>query len=198
MSKKKITLVTGNAGKLMEFIQIFQDPYFCEKDGVIEFGNFQIVTKSLDIQEIQGSIDEIITYKAKKASEIINGPVIVDDTSLCFNAFEGLPGPYIKWFVKSLSLENVYNMLFKFEDKSAKAYCTIGYCEGLGKDVKIFQGITEGTIVSPKGSQLFGWDPIFKPKSHEQTYAEMGEKKKNEISHRNKAIKKLKEYLKGL
>ena len=51
-------------------------------------------------------------------------------------------------------------MLQGFEDKLARAICTFGYCEGPGKEVKIFQGITEGKIVPSRGPTNFGWDSV--------------------------------------
>ena len=55
-------------------------------------------------------------------------------------------------------------------------------------------GRTNGTIVSPRGSRDFGWDPIFQPEGKEVTYAELPKEVKNEISHRSKALQKLKEH----
>lgn len=55
---------------------------------------------------------------------------MVEDTSLCFNAYGGLPGPYIKWFLKNLGHEGLYTMLAGFEDKSAYAQCIFAYSPG--------------------------------------------------------------------
>ena len=55
---------------------------------------------------------------------------MVEDTSLCFNAYGGLPGPYIKWFLKSLGHEGLNTMLAGFEDKSAYAQCIFAYSTG--------------------------------------------------------------------
>ena len=55
-------------------------------------------------------------------------------------------------------------------------------------------GIT-GTIVSPRGETTFGWDPIFVPDGHTQTFAEMPKDEKNKISHRRRAVDQLKAYL---
>lgn len=59
--------------------------------------------------------------------------VLVEDTCLCFNAFGGLPGPYVKYFLKQLHPEGLHKMLTGFEDKSAYALCTFAYCEGPNK-----------------------------------------------------------------
>lgn len=89
-------------------------------------------------------------------------------------------------------------MLKGFEDKTAEAVCTFGYCEGPGKEVKLFQGIQHGTIVEPRGDGIFGWNPVFEPKGYDLTYAEMDGELKNSISHRFIALEKLKAFLEEL
>merc|ERR1711915_989658 len=61
-----------------------------------------LVSKDVDLPEFQGTPIEVVTEKCKEAARRISGPVIVEDTSLCFNALGGLPGVYIKWFLKNL------------------------------------------------------------------------------------------------
>ena len=69
-----------------------------------------------------------------------------------------------------------------------------GFSEGAGQEVKVFEGKTDGTIVTPRGKRDFGWDPVFQPDGFDQTYAELDSKVKNSISHRGRALEKLKEY----
>lgn len=57
---------------------------------------FRIVSQKIDLPELQGEFDEVAKEKCKLASEKVQGPVIVEDTSLCFNSLHGLPGIYIK------------------------------------------------------------------------------------------------------
>lgn len=133
--------------------------------------------------------------KCKEAAKIVKGPVIVEDTCLCFNALGGLPGPYVKWFLEKLGPEGLHKLLLGWEDKSAFAVCTIGYCAGGENDkVMLFQGKTPGKIVEPRGSRDFGWDPCFVPDGYDVTYAEMPKSEKNKISHRTRAIEKLKSF----
>jgi hypothetical protein len=56
---------------------------------------------------------------------------MVEDTSLCFNAMGGLPGPYIKWFLKKLGHDGLNRMLAGFEDKTAYAQCIFAYSAGV-------------------------------------------------------------------
>lgn len=57
--------------------------------------------------EYQGEPDEVAIQKCKEATTKVDGPVLVEDTCLCFNALGGLPGPYVKWFLKKLGPEGV-------------------------------------------------------------------------------------------
>ncbi|XP_058809168.1 inosine triphosphate pyrophosphatase isoform X2 [Phymastichus coffea] len=181
---KPIVFVTGNAKKLEEFIAILGNSFPRE-----------ITSRKIDLPEYQGEIDEICIRKCKTAAKIVEGPVIIEDTCLCFDALKGLPGPYIKWFLDKLGPDGLHTMLAGFDDKKAQAVCTFAYCEGKPSDpVLLFQGSTPGTIVSPSGSREFGWDPCFLPDGFDKTYAELSKDKKNEISHRSKALSKLKEH----
>lgn len=181
---KPIVFVTGNAKKLEEFVAILGS-------------NFprQITSKKLDLPEYQGEIDDICRNKCRVAASLVKGPVIIEDTCLCFNAWKGLPGPYIKWFLEKLGPEGLHETLKGRGDYLAEAVCTFAYCSGEDDaDVLLFQGRTRGTIVSPRGPRDFGWDPCFQPLDHDKTYAELPKEEKNKISHRSKALEKLKHY----
>lgn len=125
---------------------------------------------------------------------------LVEDTSLCFNALKGLPGPYIKWFLDKIGHDGLNKLLVGFEDKSAYAMCTFAYSSGADENEvpQVFSGKTYGVIVpaqSTPDKPAFGWDPIFKPDGYELTYAEMDKKTKNSISHRYKALDLVREHL---
>lgn len=111
--------------------------------------------------ELQGEVDEICKIKCLEAAKHVKGPVIVEDTCLSFNALNGLPGPYIKWFLEKLGPEGLHKLLAGFEDKTAQAICTFAFAHGENSEVILFQGVTHGTIVFPRGPTDFGWDPIF-------------------------------------
>ncbi|KAG9483206.1 inosine triphosphate pyrophosphatase [Eleutherodactylus coqui] len=181
---RSVVFVTGNAKKLEEVIQILGDKFPCK-----------LVAKKIDLPEYQGEPDEISIHKCKEAAKQIQGPVIVEDTCLCFNALGGLPGPYIKWFLDKLKPEGLHQMLAGFEDKTAYALCTFAYSTGNPDDpVLLFRGKTLGQIVSPRGPRDFGWDPCFQPNGFEQTYAELPKEVKNSISHRYRALKEMSDY----
>jgi inosine triphosphate pyrophosphatase len=188
-----LTFVTGNANKLREVVQIL-----CSgQTENAQVGDYKITNSKIDLDEIQGSIEDVTRHKAAQAATVVGGPVLVEDTCLAFDAYNSLPGPYIKWFVQSIGLDGLVKMLAGFEDKSASAITTFGFCSGPGEEVLLFQGITRGTIVNARGPTDFGWDATFQPVGFETTYAEMKGEAKNKISQRGKALAKVRAFLTG-
>lgn len=108
-------------------------------------------------------------------------------------------------------MKGLNNLLVGFPTKDAYALCTFAYCAGPGSEPILFEGRTDGTIVPARGPAAFGWDPIFQPKGFDKTcvflapspllvmtsqsYAEMTKEEKNIISHRYRALDKLRTYL---
>lgn len=180
MSSRTLFFVTSNAGKL------------AEAKAILSASGVNLESKNVEITEIQGTIEEITRDKAKRAAEQIGGPIIVEDTCLCFDALKGLPGPYVKHFLKEIGTRGLTNMLAAYDDKTAYAVCTFAYCEP-GSEPILFEGRTKGKVVRARGEGSFGWDPIFEYEG--STYAEMDSYQKNKISHRFKALQKLTAWL---
>lgn len=174
-----VIFVTGNQGKLSEVRLVLPD----------------VQNINLDLAEIQGSPQEVAIDKCKKAALQLGCACLVEDTSLCFNALNGLPGVYIKHFLEAVGNQGLNDLIQAFPDKSAYALCTFAYSAGPGHTPILFEGRTDGTIVPPQGKKMFGWDPIFKPNGFQVTYAEMDSETKNSISHRGKALAKMSEFL---
>lgn len=181
MAPKELNFITGNKNKLAEVQEI------------LSVTPVKLQSQALDLVEIQGTIEEISKDKCIRAADAVKGPVLVEDTCLCFDAFDELPGPYVKWFLKALGVQQFHKLLAGFEDKSGQAVCTFAYSEGPGHDPIIFQGRTKGKIVEARGPTNFGWDACFEYEG--QTYAEMPKAEKNKISHRGKALEKLVAWL---
>jgi len=179
----RIYFISGNKKKVEEFTSILGS-------------SFSIEARHFDLPELQGEPEFIAISKCKLAFKEIGEPVIVEDTCLCFNALNGLPGPYIKWFLEKLKHEGLNKLLSGFEDKTAYAQCIFSIAWNADEEPLTFIGKTDGKIVPPRGPPDFGWDPIFQPDGYEQTYAEMPKELKNSISHRGKALEKLTAYLK--
>jgi len=174
----QLKFVTTNADKVREAIDI------------LGFSLDQI--SSLNIDEVQSDdINEIVIHKAKKSYDIIKLPVLVEDSGLIFTAWNGLPGPFIKWFETSVGCQGLLKMLEGFENRKALAVCFVAIFDG--KELIIGKGEVRGKIASSiRGENGFGWDVIFIPEGHKKTYAEMVSSEKNLISHRRLAFEDLK------
>ncbi|KPM33898.1 Inosine triphosphate pyrophosphatase [Neonectria ditissima] len=176
-----VNFISGNANKLREVKAILEP-------------EIEVQSQNLDLEEVQGTLEEVTESKCRRAAELVQGPVLVEDTSLCYNALKGLPGPYIKWFLTSIGHEGLNNLLAAYTDKSAEAVCTFGYSAGPGHQPILFQGRCPGKIVPARGPTDFGWDPVFEYEG--QTFAEMEKTEKNKISHRSLALAKLQIWFK--
>lgn len=175
----QITFITGNAGKA---------------DEVSRYLGVPIEHKSLDLDEIQSlDLEEIVKDKTLRAFEKVGKPVLVEDVSFVFHGLGKLPGPLIKWFLKELGNEGLCRLV-DGKDRS----CTATVCYGFhdGKEVHTFEGSMKGSVSnSPLGNNSFGWAPVFIPEGHEKTYAELTNEEQAPIAMRNKALKKLREFL---
>ncbi|KAH9939332.1 Maf/Ham1 [Epithele typhae] len=178
--------VTGNANKLREVRQIL---------GAV---GIEVDCQELDIPEVQGSTRDVAIAKCKRAAELLGRPCITEDTALCFEALNGLPGPYIKYFLTELGQDGLNKLLVGFPTTAAWALCTFAYSPGPGHEPILFEGRTDGHIVPARGPGSFGWDPCFEPNNTGKTYAEMQADEKNKISHRGRALAKLEQYLRSL
>jgi inosine triphosphate pyrophosphatase len=153
----------------------------------------ELLQLELELPEIQ-DIDphNIIRHKLNAARAHHQGSFIVDDTSLCLECLNGLPGPLIKWFLETIGTKGLVNLTEALGNSRAEARCMIGYYGD--NEIQFFEGIVRGRIVQSRG-QRFGWDPIFQPDGFEKTFAEMAGEEKNAISHRRKALEQLKNFL---
>ncbi|MBU1198979.1 MAG: RdgB/HAM1 family non-canonical purine NTP pyrophosphatase [Nanoarchaeota archaeon] len=176
----KIHFVTGNKNKFKEAKDILKD--------------FDVEQIEIDLPELQGEPEEIVKEKSKIAAEKSGKAVFVEDTSLCFDALNGLPGPYVKDFVKKIGIPGLAELALKYDDTSATALVCIGYCEP-EKEPFVFQGRVIGSIVSPRGDQGFQWDQIFMPEGYDKTFAEMSFEEKNKTSHRKLAFEEFRKWL---
>jgi len=146
----------------------------------------------LDLPEIQ-AIDpaEVAAEKARAARAALGDtdlPVLVEDSGLMVDAWDGFPGALTKWVMQSVGNEGLLRMLAPEEDRSARAVCVVALAEADGK-VRTFRGEVLGTVAeSPRGGGGFGYDPVFVPHGSSMTYAEMGGGK-NTDSHRARAFR---------
>ncbi len=197
---KMLTLITGNRNKSAEIRTMMAD-----------ISGLTIVQLDLELPEIQGEPEEVCLAKIKHAMQHVKGPVVVDDTSFCCSALKGLPGAYIRAFEEKLGVEGIWKLLEHAPNKDAYSQCIIGYGNSQSKSEPIlFQGRCMGKVVFPRGNNGFGFDqllevevasqmahPIDSRPSGRFTLAEMSSAMKNQLSHRYRALKQLKQHLRS-
>lgn len=176
-----IYFITGNEGKFLEIQALIP-------------GISQININLVEIQEIDP--EKVITAKVSEAFKHHAGPFIVEDTSLELASLGGLPGTFIKWFLKSIGDAGLAALAQNHGDTRATARTVIGYGK-TATDIQFFEGVITGSLISPRGETGFGWDKIFIPDGQEKTFGEMSISEKNELSMRQIAARKLAEIVKS-
>jgi len=176
---KDITYITGNQHKA---------------DYLANYLGHPIDYQKVDLDEIQSmDLMEIVRHKVRQAYNVIKKPVVVEDTSLEFKALGGLPGPFIKHFLKQMREEDICSLL-DGKDRNATARCVFGYFDG--ENEVYFEGGMGGIISDkPAGDGGYGFDRIFIPEGFNVTRAEQNAEDHKTVYLKIKPIMQLKEFL---
>lgn len=179
----ELYFVTGNKGKVSEAEKIL---------------GFPVQIADIDLPEIQSlDLSEIVNQKVKAAYDQVKNPVFVDDVGFFVDAWNGFPGPFIKFLHKAGGNPLLLHMMRGEDNRLVTAKGIVGYFDG--KNYEIFEGEVKGQLsYEERGKDGWGFDFVFQPLGSDLTFAEMGEQKKNEISHRAIAMTKFKEFLSTL
>lgn len=150
---------------------------------------------SVELFEPQGvDVEAVVREKAEDAFHKTGKFVLVEDTSLEFVAWNGLPGALIKWFLDAIGNNGILKMLAGETNRKAVAKTAVGFFDGT--QARIFVGEISGIVPETvRGTGGFGWDPIFVPNGHEKSFAEMTSTEKNTISMRKLALERMKTEL---
>jgi len=173
-----LTFITSSENKLAEVVRLLGRP---------------LAQAAIAMEEIQAvALAPVVAHKAHHAYAQVHSPVLVEDTGLAFAAWNGLPGALVKWFLSSLGNDGLCRLMQAEANRTATATSMFGYYDGTL--YRAFSGSVEGLIVeSPRGTQGFGWDAIFRPFGSERTFAEMTPEEKDGFSMRRLALEQLRE-----
>jgi len=188
----ELIIASQNQNKLVEFKKILGDK--------INLFSLSDIGLNQEIPENEKTIKKNAMFKAKFVNTQTGKNVFADDTGLEIDSLNGEPGVYSARYsgVDRNSDKNIELVLRKLKNKANRnsRFKTIISLIIDGKSVN-FEGVVEGKITEEKrGSNGFGYDPIFQPKGYASTFGEMSLKEKNKISHRSIAINKMVQYLK--
>ncbi|NME35424.1 MULTISPECIES: XTP/dITP diphosphatase [Fusobacterium] len=188
----KIFLATGNKHKIEEIKKIFS-----KED--IEILSINDGIEIPEVIEDGKTFEENSKKKALEISKFTNMITIADDSGICVEALGGAPGVYSARYSGENATDESNNKklienLKGIENRNAKFVCVITLAKPTGETYS-YTGEIHGEIIDePRGKYGFGYDPYFYVKEYGKTTAEM-EDFKNKISHRAKALAKLKENL---
>lgn len=190
---EEVIIATKNSGKAKEFERIFQAKGIQVKT-LLDFPGIE------DVEETGTTFEENAKIKSETIANLLGKMVIADDSGLEIDALDGRPGVYSARYagLQKNDEDNIDKVLAELNDvpeneRTARFRCVLAVSQP-GKKTVTFAGACEGVILTERrGTNGFGYDPIFFVEAKQKAMAELAPEEKNKISHRAMAIKKLEE-----
>lgn len=189
---KRIILASGNAGKAQEISQMLAN----HRIEVLPQSAFNVT----EVEETGLTFVENALLKARNAAAHSGLPAIADDSGLEVDALDGAPGIYSARYAgnNASDSDNITKLLgalagVEGAQRTARFQCLMVYMEHAYDPTPIIcQGTWEGRILlEPRGTQGFGYDPVFFVRTHNCSAAELPAIVKNNLSHRGQALRQL-------
>ncbi|MBA7587378.1 dITP/XTP pyrophosphatase [subsurface metagenome] len=184
----EILIATNNLGKVKEIKDILDSP----KIKILNMKDFPTLP---EIEEDGKTYQENAAKKARKISEYTGKICLADDSGLEIDYLKGKPGIYSSRWGNS-DEERIKKVLKLIENvpknkRNAKFVCAVALVFPNGKIYMVKEECKGSITFKPKGEHGFGYDPIFLVPEYDKTFAELGDKIKNQISHRGKAMRRM-------
>ncbi len=197
-----LLIATGNASKAREFRQILGADHFIWHD----LSEFPRLTP---VEETGATFQDNANLKAAGYAMQANMWAVADDSGLEVDALDGKPGVHsARWAqingTGNGDADNNLTLLDQLRDipderRTARFVCVLALSNPLGKIMLSVRDTLEGRILhTPRGDNGFGYDPLFYMDEHGQTTAQMPPEHKNQISHRGKALRRLRDLMNGM
>lgn len=190
----QLLLGTRNRGKIAEIFRILADVPGLELRTVDD-------VPFTEVAETGESFQANARLKASNVYTETGYPVLTEDAGLEVDALHGAPGIYTARFAgegasDEANIAKLLDQLADVEDRTARFVCVAVLYAGPDRDEVVAEGNLHGTIAEARrGQSGFGYDPVFIPNGYERTLAELGEDVKAEISHRRRALDKVRRDL---
>ncbi|MHA1803287.1 MAG: XTP/dITP diphosphatase [Promethearchaeota archaeon] len=188
--EKKIYLITGNPHKFEEINALFKN----------HFLNYKLELKNAHPIEIQADdLVEVALFKLNSIKDKINDSCFVEDAGFFIDhPLQGFPGVYSSHVFKKIGNQGILKLIDDPSRSRARFKAVIALYFKPHDKVYVFEGEVLGKVAAKiRGSQGFGYDPIFIPNAMpHKTFGELTKEEKNNLSHRAMAIKKLIDFLK--
>ena len=196
MKLEEIVFASHNEGKIKEIKKLLA-PYGIKVKSALDMN-------LPDVEETGKTFEENSLLKSSTIAKLVNMPCLADDSGLCVDALNGAPGVYSARYAPNRDfdkgMEKLLAEMAKSPNKSRNAHfsCVISLAWPDGQ-YKVFAGQVDGKIAFHKmGAGGFGYDPLFVPEGFTSSFAQMSQEEKNKISHRGRAVEKLKDFLNNL
>ena len=188
----RLVIASHNQGKVGEIAELLGP-----------FGIEPVSAAELDLPEPEETGTTFVdnaALKARLAADLSGLPALADDSGLCVEALDGRPGIHsARWAGDerdfSIAMERVHEELLAREPEAgrdAHFVCALAVCWPEDGQCEIFEGRVDGLLIwPPRGERGFGYDPMFQPIGHDETFGEMDPEAKHRISHRADAFRKL-------
>lgn len=193
---KEIIFATGNSGKVATLRRNLKS------EGV----DIEVVQKPLDLIEPQAfTAAEVAKVKAHQAYEMLQKPVLVDDSSFHISALGGFPGPYIKYMLETVGAEGIMKFMQGQTDRSAHFMSSLVFMDGNGSEHEFHGQDEKGTIVERMDDydHPSAWSDlwkIFAPPGETKTYSQMSDAELQAFRRKDmktNAYRQLAAWLKG-
>lgn len=196
MKLEEIVFASHNEGKIKEIKKLLA-PYGIKVKSALDMD-------LPDVEETGKTFEENSLLKSRTIAKLVNKPCLADDSGLCVDALNGAPGVYSARYAPNRDFDKGMEKLLAEMEKSpnksrnAHFFCVISLAWPDGQ-YKVFAGQVDGKIAFHKmGAGGFGYDPLFVPEGFTSSFAQMSQEEKNKISHRGRAVEKLKDFLNNL
>lgn len=187
----KLVFASNNNHKIREIKQLLPDFF--------EIVSLEDIGCTEDIPETADTIEGNAILKADYVTQKYGLPCFADDSGLEVEILNGAPGVYSARYAgeQKNDNDNIEKLLYELQSKTnRKAQFKTVIALNLNNEQYLFTGITQGKIISEKkGTNGFGYDPVFVAENSDKTFAELTSEEKNKVSHRAKAVKQLVDLL---
>lgn len=185
LKNKVVFLATGNIHKFLEARQILSEDKIATA----------MLRKVYTVEIQDDDIENIAKTRVNDAFKKCRVPIVVEDAGLFIEALDNFPGPYSSYTFRTIGNNGILKLMEDVQNRKAYFRSIVAFQSSRVEPPICFEGVAEGMITrEERGTQGFGFDPIFEPLHSIKTFSQMTTEEKNQNSHRAISFRKLAKY----